>query len=401
MEESMTLYQEHNTCRACGNRHLIPVFDLGYQALANCFRTPDEEPAPKAPLCVLYCETCTLAQLSVVVNPEILYSNYAYTTPSSTLQSHHMKRLADALFMDAAPRNHTALEIGSNDGAFLEVLRNRGCEKVWGCDPSMPQCVKALNERKIPSYNWLFSENTAVMPPMDIVVARHVFCHVDDWPDFIRGLIQVTHSQSLIAIEVPSTRVLVGQLLWDTIYHEHTSYLTLHAIGALLKGTPLRVDRVLDYDLHGGSVVYLLRYRDHAHTMTPVEESWITREDWMQFAKLAVGQRENLIRSVVRLRASDKVVAGYGAPAKATVVANACKWSSSDIKFVTDTTPEKVGKVLPGTDIVVVGDEMLELLQPDYAVMFAWNYHEEIRKAKHQYVKKGGAFIYPHGAPPL
>lgn len=388
------IFKEHKRCRACGSDLLIPVFDLGVQPLANAFRKVEELRAPEAPLIVLYCENCTLAQLSVVVDPLILYRHYQYTTPTSITQRDHIEDLSKTLTDICHPES--AIEIGSNSGDFLAMIRDKGCHNVWGVEPSSLQAEKARDRHDLQSVVGLFEDLHGQFDKTDLVIARHVFCHVDNWKKLMVGLEHVSHKDTLIAIEVPSVRSLLSGCLWDTIYHEHTSYLTLHAMKALLEETSLRIDRVLYRSIHGGSVVFLLRHKDHGNPSSfcvGCHETWVSLPEWSEFSSKAIQHRERLIDTFSELKKQDANIIGYGAPAKASVMVNYCRWNTSDILFITDTTPEKVGRLLPGTQIRIEEDRMLTEFDSDFAILFAWPYEKEIRAAKKEYT---GTLINPH-----
>lgn len=264
------MYHLHTHCRACDygkpgaqgiksapTDKLIEVFDLGVQSLANDFVHDGEPHAGYAPLKVLFCPQCSLAQLSVVVDPKVLYSHYSYvTSPSQMMRDHFIQILSD--IKDEAPEAKTVLEIGSNDGRLLHLMRNNGYS-VQGIDPAhnLAEIARATG---VPTQTGLFGEDLARMfPDYDIIIARHVFCHVDDWHDFIRGLEALCHQETLIFIEVPYVGDTLEKCELDTVYHEHTSYLSIRATEALLKGTSLKIHRIKKYSIHGGAIGIMLR----------------------------------------------------------------------------------------------------------------------------------------------
>ena len=190
------MYHQHTKCRACGGTDLVLVLDLGAQPLANDFRKPGEECAGYAPLKVLFCKTCTLAQLSVVVRPEILYSRYSYVTSKSEMMRSHFKDILDDILEECHQTPKTLLEIGSNDGTFLKFAKNEFKEMV-GFEPAENLCA-AAETQGVSTIERLFThanaiELAAVPFKADVIVARHVFCHIDDWRDFIRGLETISH----------------------------------------------------------------------------------------------------------------------------------------------------------------------------------------------------------------
>jgi hypothetical protein len=380
------MYKLHTACRACRSTALTPVFDLGVQPLSNAHVKPGDEQPGWAPLRVLACEDCTLAQLSVVVDPAILYSHYTYTTSQSKTMARHFERICGDLLFQSGLKTPTLLEIGSNDGTFLRYAQTQGFSHVIGIDPA-----KNLHT-DVQTLAGLFDEMTASVAKeqlgqVDVILARHVFCHVDNWREFIKNLVGLCHEKTVIAIEVPYCLDMLNTGEFDAIYHEHTSYMTKAAMAAALEGSGLRIDQILDYDIHGGSICFIIR----PGIQTKMKRD-VTLSQWEIFNNMAKGRIYSVQEKVHELVRDNKVVAGFGAPAKATVMINACKFTSREIQFVTDTTPGKIGTMIPGTDIPIVDEKELYERNPDYAVMFAWNYQKEIISKHHKY---RGKFVIP------
>lgn len=389
------MYHQLKQCRACGSTDLIEVFDLGAQPLANDFCGHDQERAGLAPLKVLHCDRCTLAQLSVVVRPDILYANYPYVTSTSRMMKDHFDHLIRLL----KQRPHrTLLEIGSNDGGFLNHCREAGIEWVTGIDPA-DNLVKEANARGLPSIAGTFNQATASQTgPADLVVARHVFCHVNDWRQFIEDLALVTHENSTVFIEVPYLLDMLSRVEFDTIYHEHTSYLSITAILRLLEGTPWFLEQVERFQIHGGAVGLFLRRRQYSHGSDPVVARMCLGEAeimplWQQFETTARERISRLSEVVSELNELGNVVCGFGASAKSTVWVNACGFNRRNIAFICDCTPNKIGRFSPGTDIPVVAETKLDMAT--HAVLFCWNFKDEVLSRQAAFRAKGGKFIVP------
>jgi SAM-dependent methyltransferase len=379
------MYQLHNYCRACGyakpgaqgiksapTEKLIEVLDLGIQPLANDFVREGEEHAGYAPLKVLFCPRCSLAQLSVVVDPHILYDTYSYVTSSSQMMREHFQNLMVDIERETDGMN--VLEIGSNDGRFLNMMKEGGGYSVTGVDPA-ENLAAIAQEHGIPTEVGLFGSSLASrLPKFDVVIARHVFCHVDNWQDFVRGLETVAHPKTLICIEVPYAGDTIKGCEFDTIYHEHLSYLTLEGVNALLADTSLRLHRVIPYKIHGGAILLMLRHKDRARSGDCEFAENITADDWKRFAKEAHDQIDRLKATVETLRSQGKFVAGLGASAKSTVWINACHFTRKDIAFIADNTPQKQYTFSPGTDIPVVDEGAILRELPDYVILFCWNF---------------------------
>lgn len=421
------MYREHTHCRACGygrseltsyikssksTEELIPVFDLGLQPLANDFRTPNEERSGYAPLKVMLCPKCGLAQLSVVVNPSILYRDYPYVTSPSKTMREHFSRLWEDVAEEVGKEQFSVIEIGSNDGTLLEYFRGKGKTPwVMGIDPAA-NLAEIANARGVKTIAEPFTFRLANtlskdLPWVDVILARHVFCHVDDWRDFVRGLEAIARPDTLICIEVPYVMDLLEKGELDSIYHEHLSYFSILPMEALLERTSLRIHGVTHYSIHGGALLVMLRHRDsskqhhppivYRHNEALDADSRILR--WKEFSGRAAIKIDELRRTVLDLVSpgcGKKTVCGFGASAKSTVWVNACKFTQQHLKFITDTTPQKIGKLSPGSDIPIVDEGALLRELPDYAVMCCWNYGSEVLEKHKRYLELGGHFIIPH-----
>lgn len=334
------MYKTHTSCRACGyakpgaqgiksgpsKESLQPVFDLGLQPMANDFAAADEERAGYAPLKVMFCPRCTLAQLSVVVNPEILYSRYLYVTSQSDTMYAHFDALGEVLRKEQP--FSSLLEIGSNDGTMLRFFARHGIT-VAGIDPA-ENLADQSRKFGIPTVTGVFNACTAqkslaaFRSGFDVILARHVFCHVDDWAEFIDCLAIPSHKNTLIGIEAPYVKDLLDRGEFDTIYHEHLSYLSIAAMRALLADSPFRLHRIVRFPIHGGAILILLRRKDYegptdASVAEFEKEENITLESWQAFNMKAAANVNSLEAFVRSARKDGKRVVGFGASAKSTL----------------------------------------------------------------------------------
>lgn len=394
-----SMYKLHTKCRACKSENLTQVADFGIVPLANDFATRvSKDNSNYAPLNVLLCEECHLAQLSVVVDPRLLYSTYSYITSSSKTMQDHFDKFIDMLRKHGSKLGNV-LEIGSNDGRFLKTISGvDGVNSVLGVDPAKNLAAIA-EENNIQTYCDVFSRQSAeqINRLFDTVVARHVFCHVDDWHDFVRGLEVVTHKDSIVAIEVPYVERMLENVEFDTIYHEHLSYLNLQAVDALLKDSQFHISDVVSFDIHGGVIVIILMKNESGYPVNPridsmIDDEDLTKERWLRFKSDADTLVYNLKDAVYGYKRNELKVAGYGASAKSTNWISACKFDGYYLDYVIDNTPYKQGRFCPGTDIPIFGTAPYPV---DYMILFAWNYEQEVLKKEQAYRDKGGKFIIP------
>lgn len=396
------MFYKSTRCRACDSTKLVEVLNLGLQPLANNFVKPGAEVEGYAPLVVNMCMDCTLAQLSVVVQPEILYRHYSYVTSKSATMKAHFDKITSDIMSECATLGPKLLEIGSNDGTFLQSCQHHTFGGLVGFEPAKNLAEQSA-KKGIHTVNQLFGADSAIYfyhtcrYDADVIVARHVFCHVDYWQDFIRGLEILSHKDTLIFIEVPYVGDMLKANSFDQCYHEHLSYMSFTAMKKLLDKTSLRVHRVIHYDIHGGAVGIMLRHREWAGAEHSSITEYSMKESpeklygcWLEMANRSAANRAILRDMILNLKSNNKTVCAFGASAKATVWMNACGFTSRDIAFVCDETPEKQGRLVPGTDIPVVPESRLS--EAGYAVNFAWNFHAAIAE-KHKDWK--GRFIIP------
>ena len=404
------MIQERKHCRTCGSSHLKLILDLGQTALANDFLKPGEVANYKVslPLRVVLCPDCSLVQLADTVDPRILYSHYAYVTSTSKTMNEHLNNLMTHLLSSGRlGAGSKVLEIASNTGVFLKKFKEQGCE-VLGIEPASNIADVAL-ATAIPTRKEFFNSATAKKlraewGTADLIMGRHVFAHIDDLKDLVAGLEAIAHENTLVAFEVPYAVDFFEHTEYDTIYHEHLSYISAASIAALVKDTGFMLSRIEHYPIHGGSILFHLRRRSakiepHASVAAALQNEKNLKlaepETWADFAWRVNHIRTELPALLRKLKAEGKRVIGYGASAKGNTLLNTCGLSTKELDYIIDNTPFKQGKVAPGSWIPVRPPEALLADQPDYALLLAWNFAPEIIRREVEFQKRGGRFIVP------
>ena len=410
------MIQERTQCRTCGSKNLKLILDLGKTALVNDFLKPEEVANYKVslPLRVVLCPDCSLVQLADTVDPKILYSHYAYVTSTSKTMDTHLNNMMTHLLSTARLGSGSkVLEIASNTGVFLKKFKEQGCE-VLGIEPAGNIADVAL-ATAIPTRKEFFNAATAKKlkaewGAADLILGRHVFAHIDDLRDLVAGLEAVSHAETLIAFEVPYLVDFFEHTEYDTIYHEHLSYIPVRAIEALVKDSALMLSRVDHYPIHGGSILFHLRHRSskaepHDSVAQALDKESRMRlaepATWANFAKRVNHIRAGLPALLRQLKSQGKRIIGYGASAKGNTLLNTCGISTRELDYIIDNTPFKQNKVAPGSWIPVRPPEMLLRDQPDYALLLAWNFAPEIIARETEYQKRGGRFIVPIPEPKI
>ena len=404
------MIHERADCRACGSSRLETILDLGRTALANDFLPPGEIAGYRSvlPLRLRLCRDCSLVQLADVVDPQVLYSRYAYVTSTSrTMDAHLAAQAAHVIAAAGAGPHLRVLEIASNTGVYLRKFKTLGCD-VLGIEPA--RNIAALAARDgVPTRTEFFDSKSAARirddwGEPDVVLGRHVFAHIDDLRDLIHGLDALAGARTLIGFEVPYLAEMLENTEFDTVYHEHLSYVPVRALQALLAGTPFALERIEHYPIHGGSILFELRRRSAGVAPHPSVAAALAREaelklgdpvTWKGFARRVGEVRRQLPELIRGLKKQGKRVIGYGASAKGNTLLNTSGMTAQDLDYIIDNTPFKQGKLAPGSWIPVRAPEALLADQPDYALLLAWNFAPEIVARETEYQKRGGRFIVP------
>lgn len=385
-------------CRSCGAPLDAPFLDLGDQPLANAYLTHPDDPDPKYPLRVRVCANCLLVQADAVVSPAELFSEYAFFSSYSKSWIDHARLYAKTMTerFGLGPDDHIT-EIASNDGVLLKQFHGPG---VLGVEPAAN--VAAVAEADgIPTVTEFFGADlAALLPEADLLIANNVLGHVPDLDDFADGLRIALRPNGVCTIEVPHLWKLLTECQFDTIYHEHFSYFSFHAIEGVLARHGLRAFDVESLPVHGGSIrVFACRsgayHATHprVETMRHLEADAITARVHYEAFQVRVDRHVRAFRNW--LDQADGLVVGAGAPAKANTLLNAVGVTPDQMAFVTDTSPHKQGKFLPGSHLPICSPDVLAEHKPRYVVILTWNWAEEVM-ASLDFVKEWGAeFVLP------
>ncbi len=404
------VHRRRTTCRVCGYDQLRRILSLGPTPLANSFvRSSDEfTDEPSSPLDVYFCRTCSLVQLLDVIDPEVLFRNYIYLTGTSeTIAEHNIEYVRTVDDLVSLKPTDLVVEVASNDGSLLKCFEQYGVSTL-GIEPAANIAQMAC-ANGITTINRFF--NSAIALEMrnsygaaKIVIANNVLAHVDDPLDFLYGCRELIAKDGLIVIEVPYLRNLIEGLEYDTIYHEHLCYFSINTLCRLVDAVGLVICRVDHVSVHGGSVrIYAGlrdRYGHHAKEALALVEEEIGAgltvfARYERFAADVEQNRQALVSLLETLRREEKTIAGYGAPAKGNTLLNYCRIDMRLVAFTVDKSPLKIGLFTPGMHLPVLPVSTLLERQPDYVLILAWNFAEEIISQQSEYRARGGQFIIP------
>jgi SAM-dependent methyltransferase len=394
------------TCRFCGEP-LSEVFaDLGVLPLSNAYVHPDRllEPELFYPLVASVCTRCWLVQVPAVETPDHIFSHYAYFSSYSEAWLAHAREYCRAISARLAlgPESQV-IEIASNDGYLLQYFREAGVP-VLGIEPAANVGAVA-REKGIETLTAFFGVETArkVAGRADLLVANNVLAHVPDLNDFVEGLRIALAPRGTLTIEFPHLLQIMRFAQFDTIYHEHYSYLSLLTVERMLATHGLEVVDVEELPTHGGSLRVHARHRGVTEP-APAVGAILAREreagldGVAAYRRFEGGVREckkALVQFLIAARDKGKRVAGYGAPAKASTLLNYCGVRTDFIDYTVDLSPHKQGLYLPGTRIPIYGPERIAETKPDYLLVLPWNLRDEVIDQMAHIRLWGGQFVIP------
>ncbi len=403
-------HRMRTTCRVCGSTQLHKFISLGPMALANSFLRSPSEFADEAvyPLDVYFCDSCSLVQLLDVIDPEVLFRHYLYATGTSdTIAAHNKKYARTIVDLLNLGQEDLVVEIASNDGSLLSCYKELGV-RTLGVDPA-ENIAEIARSRGIETLAKFFNLETAEQVrssygPAKAVIGNNVLAHVDDTRNFLSGFKALLDDNGLAIIEMPYLRNLLEGLEYDTIYHEHLCYFSVNTLIRLCDEVGLSLIRIDEVPVHGGSLrMYAGRpehYGPHAESVLDwaqeeQKEGMTTLDRFLRFSKQVEESRRKLLALLGELIREGKTVVGYGASAKGTVLINYCGIDTKYLPYTVDKSPLKVGLYTPGTHIPVRPVSKLLECQPDYLLILAWNFAEEIMTQQKEYHDRGGKFIIP------
>lgn len=402
------------SCRLCRSSELHKFLDLGFTPPADGFlrREQLQEPEIHYPLEVMLCESCGFIQLSHIVSPEVLYRHdYPYESSTTKSGRQHWTEFAETVTRRfTLTSSDLVIDIGSNVGVLLDAFRNNGC-RILGVDPAS-NIVRLAEKNGVETVNEFFGLEVArnivaEKGAASVITGTNVFAHVNDLSGFMQAVDIALHDRGVLIIEAPYFVNLLKHLEYDTIYHEHLSYLSLKPLIRFFKNFNMEIFDVEERDIHGGSFrVYVARkgtqpVADKVAVMVVAEDraGIYDRRVLQDFAASVAANRQELLWMLRTLKHEGKRIVAVSAPAKGMTLLNYCHIGTETLDYVTEKSTLKIGRFTPGTHIPVFSDAKLLEDMPDFALLLAWNFAEEIMANLDSFRKNGGRFIIPIPSP--
>jgi len=396
-------------CIVCGFETVEQFLDLGRTALANKFLTRDELALaePTYPLRVGFCHTCSHVQLMDVVPPQAMFEDYLYVSSASDTLKSHLHDLSDMVAdrYRLGPED-LVIDIGCNDGTLLSGFRRHGV-RTLGVDPAV-NLAELARESEIDRYVGFFASKSAQeivqrWGQARVITATNTFPHIPQLQDFIAGLKSSLAPGGVFVIEAHYVIDLLEQGAFDTIYHEHVSYWALGPMVYLFDQAGMEVVHVERMPVHHGQLRVFVQRKGEgradesvAGLLTLERSLGIDQFDtYLRFAHQTRKIKTDLNATLRELRGNGKKLAGYGAPAKGNTLLNFLEVGPEILSYIADRSPLKQGLYTPGLHIPVVSPDHLLTDQPDYVLLLAWNFPDEILQQQTEYRNRGGKFIVP------
>jgi 2-polyprenyl-3-methyl-5-hydroxy-6-metoxy-1,4-benzoquinol methylase len=398
-------------CRCCGAELQRTFVDLGLSPLCETYIDASHLGAPEQfyPLHVFVCENCFLVQLPEHVAAKDIFEEYAYFSSYSTSWLAHAKNYVDTISGRLNLNEQSlVMEIASNDGYLLQYFKARGIP-VLGIEPAK-NVARIAEEKGIPSVTAFFGrtlarELVAAGRRADLLLGNNVLAHVPDINDFVSGMKLLLKPGGVITMEFPHLIRLIEENQFDTIYHEHFSYLSFTTTERIFAAQGLTIFDVDELATHGGSLrIYACHADDNSKTIAANATNLRAREaDWgisdleryRSFAKRVETTKRNIQRFLIEAKEMGKSIVGYGAPGKGNTLLNYCGIRTDFLDYTVDRNPYKQGKYTPGTRIPIYPPERIRETRPDFLFILPWNLKDEII-AQNAFVREwGGNFIVP------
>ena len=407
-----TLPDSESRCRFCDQKLIHSVVDLGMSPLCQKHVKPSQKNDMERfyPLHAYICSHCWLMQLEEFATPEEIFADeYAYFSSYSDSWLQHAKRYTEQMIERFGfNSNHHIVEIASNDGYLLQWFHEKGIP-VLGVEPAANVAEVAVH-KGITTESVFFGIDTAnrlsrQYGKADLLLGNNVLAHVPDINDFVGGMKTMLAPGGIITMEFPHLQRLIEENQFDTIYHEHFSYLSFSAVNRIFKHHGLTLFDVEELSTHGGSLRIYARHTENADRLVTERAKALlkreldlgmeTLEYYNTFQERVKETKRKLLQFLIDKKREGKNIVGYGAPGKGNTLLNYCGIRTDFLDYTVDRSPHKQGNFLPGSHIPIFAPEKIRETRPDYVIILPWNLKREIKEQMNYIEEWGGKFIVP------
>ena len=404
-------YRRYNNCRFCFSSNLVPVLNLGNVPLAGGFLKTTKNIAFEKlyPLEISFCKNCYLLQSINVINADTLFKDYFYHSSAIKTLTEHFIDLSREIKSLSNSRIPFIVEIGCNDGILLKQLINVGI-RALGIDPAS-NIVFQLIKRGLPIINDYFSKTLAEEicnknGPADVIVSSNTLAHIENMHDIARGIKILLSQNGILIFEVHYLGNILQEMQYDMIYHEHQYYYSLLTLQKFFAKYEMEIFDVKPLSIHAGSMRYYVQNKNFGTNSISSNVTNLHKrerllkydlvETYTTYREKIAKTKNDLLKLLKNLKARNKTIVGYGASGRGTILMNYCGLDNKYLDYIIDDAPAKQGAYTPGTHLKIVSSDILNTKhRPDYVLLLAWSFLEEIKKRQKVYLKNFGKFIVP------
>lgn len=410
MYYSIGEYRHYTICRFCFSDKLRPAINLGHVPLAGGFikskKLFDKE--RYYPLEISFCENCYLLQSVNVIDKNTLFKDYFYHSSAIKTLKNHFSELTQELISQTKDLTKPFIvEIGCNDGALLKQLTTTKVS-VLGVDPAT-NIVAPLIKKGLPIVNDFFSEKSAKKVKQqfgkaDVICSFNALAHIEDMHDILKGIKTLLKKDGMLIFETHYLGNLLQEMQYDMIYHEHQYYYSLMTLQKFFAQYDMEVFDIKPVKIHAGSMRYYVQNKNERpiskNVIDLVKKEKKSKFDklktYLSYNKKVAKTKRDLLTLLDSLKKEKKTIVGYGASGRGTILMNYCGLTEKYLDYDIDDAPAKQGKFTPGNHLLIKSSDILtSKVRPDYVLLFAWSFWDEIREKNQKYVKKSGKFIIP------
>ncbi len=404
-------HKKLDKCRLCGSKNLSIFIDFGDFPLAGAFLSKDEIVDEKFyPMGMQFCNDCSCVQVDTVIPMDTLFKNYFYFSSAIQTLKDHFGILADELESKFLKSDSLVVEIGCNDGVFLKHLANKKIRNV-GVDPAT-NVTNSVNEPGINIINTSFGfqvteDIKSKYGKADAVVSSFSFAHIDDMHDVMAGVENILNEDGIFVFEIYYLGVVIEEKQYDMMYHEHMSYYTIKCLDMFLEKYGFEIFDIETLKLRSGSLRFYaqnkrkskfeINSRVETSRNEEIKQGLTNFDAYNSYGKFISSTKNDLLDLLNKIKQEGKSIIGYGASGRATTIMNYCGIDGRYLDYVVDDAPAKTGFYTPGTHCQIFTWDEVEKNEkkPDYALVFAWPFIEEVKKKRSEYLQDGGKFIVP------
>ena len=395
-------------CRNCEKNKFLKISNIGYQPISSIF-LKNKKKIKNYSLDLFKCKICDLVQLSKIANLKDMYgSEYGYKTSVSKLMINHLKEKFIRLKkLNILKKNSNILDIGSNDGTFLNFFIDTNNNlNLYGIDPSASAFIENYN-KKIKIIIDFFNQKTVKQYfrnnktiKFSLITSFAMFYDVEDPNTFCRDISNILEKNGIWILEFSYFPLLLKNLTYDQICHEHVVYYTLNTFNKIIKKNNLKIIDFSINEINGGSIEVICAKKNSKHKTKNKKineilkkEKLITQRDYDRFNLRVETSKKNLLLFLKNQKKSN--VIGYGASTKGNVILNYCGVTNKNISYICDANPSKIGKFTPGSYIDIISKERMRKINPKYLLVLIWSFRTEVIKQEKEFIKKGGKLVFP------